>query len=75
MFSVGTATGYRLDDWGLGVRFLGGGPGTLLHCAQIGSGAHPASYPMGTGGSFPKVKHVWHNTSTPSICLHGAVLS
>jgi hypothetical protein len=22
-------------------------------CVQIGSGAHPASYPMGAGGSFP----------------------
>jgi hypothetical protein len=25
-------------------------------CVQTGSGAHPASYPMGTGGSFPGVK-------------------
>jgi hypothetical protein len=25
----------------------------LHHCIQTGSGAHPASYPMGTGGSFP----------------------
>jgi hypothetical protein len=25
-------------------------------CVQTGSGAHPASYIMGTGGSFPKVK-------------------
>jgi hypothetical protein len=23
-------------------------------CVQTGSGAHPASYPMGTGGSFPQ---------------------
>jgi hypothetical protein len=23
------------------------------HCIQKGSGAHPASYPMGTRGSFP----------------------
>jgi hypothetical protein len=22
-------------------------------CVQTGSGAHPASYPMGTGGPFP----------------------
>jgi hypothetical protein len=22
-------------------------------CVQTGSGAHPTSYPMGTGGSFP----------------------
>jgi hypothetical protein len=25
-------------------------------CVQTGSEAHPASYPMGTGGSFPGVK-------------------
>jgi hypothetical protein len=25
----------------------------VLHSFQTGSGAHPASYPMGTGGSFP----------------------
>jgi hypothetical protein len=25
-------------------------------CVQTGSGAHPASYPMGTGGSFPGSK-------------------
>jgi hypothetical protein len=29
---------------------------SLLHVVQTGSGAHPASYPMGTGGSFPGVK-------------------
>jgi hypothetical protein len=26
---------------------------SLLHVVRTGSGAHPASYPMGTGGSFP----------------------
>jgi hypothetical protein len=26
---------------------------SLLHRVQTGSGAHPASYPMGIGGSFP----------------------
>jgi hypothetical protein len=25
-------------------------------CVQTGSGAHPASYPMGTGGPFPGTK-------------------
>jgi hypothetical protein len=29
---------------------------SLHHCVQNGSGAHPASYPMGTRGSFPGVK-------------------
>jgi hypothetical protein len=28
-------------------------PCSLHHRAQTGSGAHPASYPMGTSGSFP----------------------
>jgi hypothetical protein len=27
-----------------------------IPCVQTGSGAHPASYPMGTGGSFPAGK-------------------
>jgi hypothetical protein len=26
---------------------------SIHHRVQTGSGAHPASYPMGTGGSFP----------------------
>jgi hypothetical protein len=26
---------------------------SLLHVVQTGSGVHPTSYPMGTGGSFP----------------------
>jgi hypothetical protein len=29
---------------------------SLLHSIQTCSGAHLASYPMGTGGSFPTVK-------------------
>jgi len=46
--------GYRLDDWGFRVRFpVGAGNFSLHHCVQKGSGAHPASYPMGTSGSFP----------------------
>jgi hypothetical protein len=40
--AVGIATGYGLD--GRGVR--------VSHIVHTGSGAHPASYPMGTGGSF-----------------------
>jgi hypothetical protein len=48
------ATGYGLDDRAVGVP----NPGrvknfSLLHVFQTCSGAHPASYPMGTGGSFP----------------------
>jgi hypothetical protein len=52
--SVGIALGYGLDDWGSRVRFLAGvGNFSLHHRVQNGSGAHPASYPMGTGSSFP----------------------
>jgi hypothetical protein len=49
--AVGIATDYGLDDRGVGVRV--GSEFSLLHVVQTGSGAHPASYPMGTGGSFP----------------------
>jgi hypothetical protein len=52
--SVGIALGYGLDDRGSTVRFLAGaGNFYIHHRVQNGSGAHPASYPMGTGGSFP----------------------
>jgi hypothetical protein len=45
--------GYGLDDRGSVVRFpAGAGNFSLYHHVQNGSGAHPASYPMGTGGSF-----------------------
>jgi hypothetical protein len=27
---------------------------SFLHVVQTGSGVHPASYPMGTGGLFPR---------------------
>jgi hypothetical protein len=56
--SVGIALGYGPDDRGSGVRFpTGAGNFSLSHrCVQNGSGAHPASYPMGTRGSFSGVK-------------------
>jgi hypothetical protein len=58
--SVGIALSCGLDDRGSRVRFPGGGRGagkiSLHHRVQNGSGAHPASYPMGTRGSFPGVK-------------------
>jgi hypothetical protein len=50
--AVGIATGYGLDDRGV----LGSSPGRVknfLHVVQTGSGVHPTSNPMGTGGSFP----------------------
>jgi hypothetical protein len=52
--SVGIALGYGLDDRGSRVRVpAGAGNFFLHHSVQNGSGAHPASYPMGTRGSFP----------------------
>jgi hypothetical protein len=55
--AVGIAIGYGLDDRGVGVRLpVVGSRITLLHVVQTGSGVHPASYPMSTRGSFPRVK-------------------
>jgi hypothetical protein len=49
--SVGIALGYGLDDRGSRARFpAGDGNFSLHHRVQNGSGAHPASYPMGTRG-------------------------
>jgi hypothetical protein len=50
-----TPFGYGLDDGGVGVQ-VPVGSRILLHVVQKGSGAHPASYPVGTGSSFPKGK-------------------
>jgi hypothetical protein len=48
------ALGYGLDDRGSRVRFpAGAGDFSFPRRVQNGSGAHPASYPMGTRGSFP----------------------
>jgi hypothetical protein len=52
--SVGVALDCGLDDRGSRVRFpAGAGSFSLHHRVQSGSGAHPASYPVGTKGSFP----------------------
>jgi hypothetical protein len=49
-----TVLGYRLDDLDSRVRFPArAGNFSLHHRVQNGSGAHPASYPMGTRGTFP----------------------
>jgi hypothetical protein len=51
--SVGTATGYGLEDGMIGVQFpAGAGNFSLHHLVQTCSGAHRVSYPMVTGGSF-----------------------
>jgi hypothetical protein len=55
--SVGIALGYELDDRGSRAQFpAGAGNFFLHHRVQNGSWAHPASYPMGTMGSFPRLK-------------------
>jgi hypothetical protein len=52
--SVGIALGYGLDDRDSRVQFpAGAGNFSVHHRVQNGSGAHPASYPMRTRGSFP----------------------
>jgi hypothetical protein len=48
------ALGYGMDDRGSRFRFPdGAGNFSLHHRVQNDSGAHPASYPMDTRGSFP----------------------
>jgi hypothetical protein len=52
--SVGIVLGYGIDDRGSRIRFpVRTGNFSLHHSVQNSSGAHPASYPMGTRGSFP----------------------
>jgi hypothetical protein len=48
--SFGTGTGYGLDGQGSIPYF------PLLHSVKTDYGAHPASYPMDIGGSFPGSK-------------------
>jgi hypothetical protein len=50
--AVGIATGYGLDDRGVGIRVPFGSRIFLLYLVQTDSGAHPASYPMDSGGSL-----------------------
>jgi hypothetical protein len=45
---------YGLDDWAIGVRSPAGVEDfSFSLCVQTGSGAHPASCKMDTGGPFP----------------------
>jgi hypothetical protein len=51
-----TILGLFLEIYDRGSRVqlpAGAGNFSLHHRVQNGSGAHPASYPMGTRGSFP----------------------
>jgi hypothetical protein len=45
---------YGMDDRAIEVRSRTGEEDfSSSPCVQTSSGAHPASYPLGTGGSFP----------------------
>jgi hypothetical protein len=55
--AIEIATGYGLDDQGeREFEFRQGKKFSLLHIVKTGSGVHPTSYKIGTGGSFPGVK-------------------
>jgi hypothetical protein len=69
--SVGIVLAYGLDGRGSRVRFPAGAENcSLHHRVQNGSGAHPASYPMGTRGSFPggKAARAWSWPLTSIYC-------
>jgi hypothetical protein len=73
--SVGIVTDYGLDYQSSGVWFPEVAVNSsLLHRVQIGSGAHPASYPMGTwvairGGEAAEAWS-WPLTSCMALFLH-----
>jgi hypothetical protein len=59
---------YGLDDRAIGVRFPAGAKDFSSNlCVQTGSGAHPASYTMGTGGLSPGVKRGRGVTTHPHL--------
>jgi hypothetical protein len=52
--SVSIVSAYGLDDRAIGFRFPAGAKNfSSILCVQTGCGSHPASCPIGTGGSFP----------------------
>jgi hypothetical protein len=61
--AVGITTCYWLDVEGSNFDSLQGGKIYLYDAVQTGPGAHPASHPMGTGGSFPRGE-ADHSSST-----------
>jgi hypothetical protein len=62
------ATGYGLDDQGVGIRVPLGARIFISPYRPYWLWGHPASYAMGTGGSFSEVKRPWgeadHSPST-----------
>jgi hypothetical protein len=59
----------KLRDWITGVQFSVMGFFSLRHRVQTGSGAHSASYPMGTVGPFPRVNRPVHETDHTHLHL------
>jgi hypothetical protein len=58
--SVSIVSGYGLYDRAIEVRSPAEAKRIFpVACVQIGSGAHPASCKMGTGGHFPGAKARW----------------
>jgi hypothetical protein len=52
--SVSIVSDYGLDDRAIGIRSPAGEADFSSYlCVQTGSGAHPASYTVGTGSPFP----------------------
>jgi hypothetical protein len=67
------ATDYGLDDRMIGVRIpAGGGNLSLRYRVQTGSGAHTASYSMGTGGDRD-VKLTTHFHLMPRSRMRGTI--
>jgi hypothetical protein len=55
--SASIVSGYGLDDRAIEIPSLAEAKGFFLYrCVHTGSGAHPASCPMGSGGPFPGAK-------------------
>jgi hypothetical protein len=55
--SVSIVSSFKLDDRAIQVRSPAEAKDSSSSlCVQTGFGAHPASYPMGTGGPFPGAK-------------------
>jgi hypothetical protein len=67
--SGSTVSDYGRDDRAIGVRLPAGAKDSSCSlCVQTGSGAHPASCPMGIGGPFPGGKSAagaWRWRLTP----------
>jgi hypothetical protein len=55
-FEIKIRSTVGLDDGWVEFESQYGQEFSLLHIVQTRSGAHPASCPMGTGGSFPGCK-------------------